>query len=234
MTGNVSWNVTDDQSWLSASPASGSGNGNFTISATANTGTTARTGTVTATGGGITRTVAVTQAGVSTGGSVTATGLVTSSSGWFSEEQVRVNNTANITALTVTISVQRTAGLNAAGQYNTVGGQITQSSSCTTTVCTYVFTLGSGQTLTPGTGRSFAAQMSGNGTVHPTAGDTFTGVRRGRWIGLQRAGLRSNYAAAARWLRARSAHPAPLAGDAPVSRRAGAAGEPGRIGARGP
>ncbi len=174
VTGNVSWTVTDDQSWLSASPTSGSGNGSFTMSATANTATTSRTGTVTVSGGGITRTVAVTQAGVSTGGSVTATGVVTSSSGWFSEEQVRVNNTANITALTVTISVQRTAGVNAAGQYNTVGGQITQSSSCTTTVCTYVYTLNSGQTLAPGNGRSFAAQMSGNGTVHPTAGDTFT------------------------------------------------------------
>jgi hypothetical protein len=179
--------VTDDQSWLSASPTSGSGNGSFTLSATANTGTTSRTGTVTVSGGGITRTVAVTQAGVSTGGSVTATGVVTSSSGWFSEEQVRVNNTANITALTVTISVQRTAGVNASGQYNTVGGQITQSSSCTTTVCTYVYTLNSGQTLTPGNGRSFAAQMSGNGTVHPTAGDTFTvtGTAGGSAFSLQ-------------------------------------------------
>ena len=174
VTGNVSWTVTDDQSWLSASPTSGSGNGSFTLSATANTGTTSRTRH----GDGERRRHhahgSVTQAGVSTGGSVTATGVVTSSSGWFSEEQVRVNNTANITALTVTISVQRTAGVNAAGQYNTVGGQITQSNSCTTTVCTYVFTLSSGQTLTPGNGRIFAAQMSGNGTVHPTAGDTFT------------------------------------------------------------
>ena len=30
-----------------------------------------------------------------------------------------------------------------------MGGQISQSNSCTTTVCTYVFTLNSGQTLTP-------------------------------------------------------------------------------------
>jgi hypothetical protein len=187
VTGNVSWTVTDDQSWLSASPTSGSGNGSFTLSATANTATTSRTGTVTVSGGGLTRTIAVTQAGVSTGGSVTASGLVTSSSGWFSEEQVRVNNTANITALTVTISVQRTAGLNAAGQYNTVGGQITQSNSCTSTVCTYVYTLNSGQTLTPGNGRAFAAQMSGNGTVHPTAGDTFTvtGTAGGSSFSLQ-------------------------------------------------
>jgi mannan endo-1,4-beta-mannosidase len=66
VTANVSWTVTDDQSWLSASPTAGSNNGSFTISTTANTGTTARTGTVTVTGGGLTRTVSVTQAGQTT------------------------------------------------------------------------------------------------------------------------------------------------------------------------
>ena len=66
VTANVSWTVTDDQTWLSASPTSGSNNGSFTVSATANTGTTSRTGTVTVTGGGLTRTVAVTQAGTTT------------------------------------------------------------------------------------------------------------------------------------------------------------------------
>jgi len=189
VTANVSWAVSDNQTWISTSATGGSGNGSFTVSASANTGSAARTGTVTVSGGGITRTIAVSQAGQSSGGSVTATGTVTSSSGWFSEEQVRVNNTANITALTVTITVQRTSGVNASGQYNTVGGQITQSSSCTSTVCTYVYTLNSGQTLTPGTGRTFAAQMSGNGTVHPTSGDTFTvtGTSGGAAFSLQGA-----------------------------------------------
>jgi len=189
VTANVSWTVSDNQTWISTSATGGSGNGSFTVSASANTGSAARTGTVTVSGGGITRTIAVSQAGQSSGGSVTATGTVTSSSGWFSEEQVRVNNTANITALTVTITVRRTSGVNASGQYNTVGGQITQSSSCTSTVCTYVYTLNSGQTLTPGTGRTFAAQMSGNGTVHPTSGDTFTvtGTSGGAAFSLQGA-----------------------------------------------
>ena len=67
-----------------------------------------------------------------------------------------------------------TTGVSASGQYNTVGGQITQSTSSTASAITYVFTLGSGQTLTPGTGRAFAVQMSGTGTVHPSAGDTYT------------------------------------------------------------
>ena len=63
VTANVSWTVSDDQSWLSASPASGSNNGSFTVSTTANTASASRSGTVTVTGGGITRSISVTQAG---------------------------------------------------------------------------------------------------------------------------------------------------------------------------
>jgi pectate lyase len=63
VTANVSWTAVDDQSWLSVAPASGSNNGSITVSATANTGTTSRSGVVTVSGGGITRTVAVVQAG---------------------------------------------------------------------------------------------------------------------------------------------------------------------------
>jgi hypothetical protein len=105
---------------------------------------------------------------------VTATGVVTSSSGWFSEEQLRLSNTATITALSITITVQRTTGVSAAGQYNTIGGIISQSNSSTSSAITYVFSLNSGQTLSPGTNRTFAVQMGGNGPVHPTSGDTYT------------------------------------------------------------
>ncbi|HRH23172.1 MAG TPA: BACON domain-containing carbohydrate-binding protein [Candidatus Magasanikbacteria bacterium] len=61
VTSNVSWTVSDDAPWLTVSPASGSNNGNFTISYQSNTSASARTGTVTITGGGITRTVTVNQ-----------------------------------------------------------------------------------------------------------------------------------------------------------------------------
>jgi hypothetical protein len=70
--------------------------------------------------------------------------------------------------------VQRTAGISYSGQYNTVGGQVQQSNASTSTAVTYQFTLASGQTLSPGTNRTFAAQTSGTGTSHPTAGDTYT------------------------------------------------------------
>jgi hypothetical protein len=187
VTSNVGWSVTDNQAWISVTPGSGANNGTIAVSVTANSGTASRSGTVTVSGGGLSRTIAVTQAGQSTGGSVTALGVVTSNSPWFVEEQLQLSNTTTITALSVTITVQRTTGINASGQYNTIGGQITQSRSCTTSACTYVFTLNSGQTLSNGSGRVFAAQMSGNGTAHPSAGDTYTvtGTAGGQPINLQ-------------------------------------------------
>jgi hypothetical protein len=61
VTSNTSWNVSDDRSWITTSGSSGSGNGSFTVSATANTGA-ARSGTVTVVGGTVTRTISVSQA----------------------------------------------------------------------------------------------------------------------------------------------------------------------------
>jgi mannan endo-1,4-beta-mannosidase len=183
VTANTSWTVTDDQSWLSVSSTSGVNNGTLTVSASANTSTASRSGTVTISGGGISRTIAVAQAGeASPTGSVTATGVVTNSSGWFTEEQLRLSNTANLTALSIIITVQRTTGVSASGQYNTIGGTISQSNSSTATAITYVFALGSGQSLTLGTNRTFAVQMGGNGAAHPSTGDTYsvTGIAGGQ------------------------------------------------------
>jgi cellulose 1,4-beta-cellobiosidase len=107
-------------------------------------------------------------------GGVTATPTVTANSPWFNEQQVRIANTAPITALSITVVVQRTTGVSHSGQYNTVGGQIQQSNSSTTSAITYQFTLAAGQTLSPATSRTFAVQTQGTGTVHPTTGDTYT------------------------------------------------------------
>jgi hypothetical protein len=158
------------------SPAAGANNGSITVSATANTATASRSGVVTVAGGSLSRTVAVTQSGASTGGNdgVTVSRAVTSSGAWFNEEQVIVANTAPVTALSVTIIVQRTAGVSYSGMWNNVGGPVAQTNSSTAAAITYQFTLAAGQTLTPATNRQFAAQASGSGTVHPTTGDTYT------------------------------------------------------------
>ena len=108
-----------------------------------------------------------------TTGTVTVTRVVSVTSPWFNEQQVRVSNTTSLTALSITIVVQRTSGISFNGQYNTVGGQIQQSNSSSSSTVTYQFTLASGQTLGPGTNRTFAAQTRGTGTAHPTSGDTY-------------------------------------------------------------
>jgi hypothetical protein len=105
-------------------------------------------------------------------GGVTVTPVIASASGWYNEQQLRIANTAPITALSATIVVQRTAGISYSGMYNTAG--LTQANSSTATAVTYTFTQPSGQTLGASTSRTFAAQMGGTGTAHPTSGDTWT------------------------------------------------------------
>ena len=143
-------------------------------SSTATLGPT--TVTLTGTSGSLvhTATLALTvgNGGGGTGG-VTLTPMVTASGQWFNEEQLRLGNTASLTALSITIVVQRTTGVSFSGQYNTIGGPILQSNTSTASTVTYQFNLAAGQTLGVGNW-TFAVQASGGGTVHPTAGDTYT------------------------------------------------------------
>jgi len=148
---------------------------NFTASSAATLGST--NVTITATGGGLTRTavIALTVSGGGGTGGVTITPAINANSPWFNEEVIRLNNPGTtITALSVTIVIQRTTGVGFNGQYNTVGGQILQSNTVTAATITYQFNLAAGQTLGMGTNRTFAAQTSGAGTIHPTSGDTYT------------------------------------------------------------
>jgi fibronectin type 3 domain-containing protein len=107
-------------------------------------------------------------------GGVTVTKAVAANGPWFNELQVRLGNTSPITAMTVTVVVQRTTGVSYSGQYNTVGGQLTQANASTAGTVTYTWTLNSGQTLGASTSRTLAAQFGGTGSVHPVTGDTWT------------------------------------------------------------
>jgi len=107
-------------------------------------------------------------------GGVTVTPVINSSGPWFNDQAILLSNTGNLTALSITIVVQRTTGISHQGQYNTVGSQILQSNASTASTVTYTFTLATGQTLGVGNNRMFAAQTSGTGTVHPFSGDTYT------------------------------------------------------------
>ena len=106
-------------------------------------------------------------------GGVSVTRVVPQSSPWFSELQIRLANTQPITAMTLTINVQRTTGVTHSGQYNTVGGQITQSATASASPIVYTWTLNPGQQLGAASMRTFAAQIGGNGTTHPVTGDTW-------------------------------------------------------------
>jgi endo-1,4-beta-xylanase len=161
----------------SFSPAATTGTSTvLTMCAAATAPTGASTLIVSGAGGGLTRTapVGLTVTSATQTGAVTVTPVVAASGPWFNEAQVRITSTANLTALGVTITVQRTPGVSFSSQYNTVGSQITQSNTTTSTAITYQFTLAAGQTLGPATNRVFAAQAGGTGTVHPTSGDTYT------------------------------------------------------------
>jgi hypothetical protein len=133
---------------------------------------------VTGTGGGLSRTTPInlTVNGVMAGnGGVTITPAINANSPYYNEEAVRMDNTNPVANLSVTIVIQRTPGVGFNGMYNTIGGQVQQSSTSNTDPAkiTYQFTLASGQTIGVGTNRTFAAQAGGAGTAHPTAGDTW-------------------------------------------------------------
>jgi endoglucanase len=179
-TGSVGFTASGLPAGVSATfaPVSSTGAGTTLTLAASSTATLgAAAVTVTGSGGGLSHTTTINlTVGVGGGGTggVTITPMINSSSPWFNEEAVRVSNTGAITALSVTIAIQRTGGVSFSGMYNTIGGQILQSNSSTGTTITYQFNLAPGQILNPGTNWLFSAQMSGTGMVHPTSGDTYT------------------------------------------------------------
>jgi xyloglucan-specific exo-beta-1,4-glucanase len=110
-------------------------------------------------------------------GGCLVTPVVHANTPWYNEQVIRLDNAGDvdITSLSVSITIQRSEGLNDAGQYDTVGGsQISQRRSGTATAMTYQFTLAPGQTLRPGGNFAFAAQTNGSGNMHPMSGDTYT------------------------------------------------------------
>jgi endoglucanase len=177
-TGSVAFTASGQPSGVTATfnPSSTTAASTILTLAASSTATLgAATVTVTGTGGGLTPTttiaLTVNAAGGGTGG-VTVTPVVATSSPHFNELQLRLANTAALTSISVTIVIQRTTGVSFSGMYNT-SGQFAQTNTSTTGTITYQFTLNSGQ-LAPGTNWTFAAQTSGTGTTHPTAGDTYT------------------------------------------------------------
>jgi endoglucanase len=104
---------------------------------------------------------------------VTASGVVASNSPYFGEEDVKFSNTSSITALTITITVQKTTGVSYNGMYTTFGGATTTHVDNGSTI-TYTYTLSAGQTISPSSNLLAAAQFGGTGTAHSTNGDLWS------------------------------------------------------------
>ncbi len=192
VTANVSWTITDNQTWLTVSPTSGSNNGSFTVSATANTGTAARTGTVTVTGGSLTRTIAVTQAAPTANNltvSVTTASLAAaaSSSTFTITSNVSWTVTDNQTWLTVspasgsnnaTVTISATANTAAASRTGTVtvtGGSLTRTIAVTQAGTT-------ASTLTVSASTLALAAAASSGTVSITSNVSWTVTDDQSWL----------------------------------------------------
>ena len=162
----------------SASFANGT---NVALTATAASGSTFAgwSGACTGTGG---CTVSMTQprtvtatftTGPTGNGGVTVAATTGGSPPWYFENRVSLSNTAAVTAMTITVVVQRTPGVSFNGMYNTVGSfQQANTGNSNPAAITYTWTL-SGQ-MGPGSGRLFVAQTNGTGTPHPASGDRWT------------------------------------------------------------
>jgi hypothetical protein len=98
ISSNIDWQVSKDRDWIIVSTASGSGNGEITVSATVNTSSDSRTGSVTVSSDGLTRIVTVTQEGsVSLTTSVSSLSFGNVEVGQYSEEQSYTVSGSNLT-----------------------------------------------------------------------------------------------------------------------------------------
>jgi hypothetical protein len=157
------------------SPATTTGSSTLTLAAGATAATGSATVTVTGTSGSLTKTATIplTVSAASSGGTgpVTAKGVAESNSAWFDEDDVDITSTTTITALTLTITVPAT-NVSYSSSYNTIGSQVVNSHSSGSSIV-YSYVLTAGKTIGAGS-FTFAAQMSGNGTTHNAAGDSWT------------------------------------------------------------
>lgn len=178
-SGTVAFSASELPVGLSAvfNPSStNGGNTTVTLSASSSAITGAASMIVTGTSGGATArlTVPIQVTAPSGPGTLSITPIINVNQPWYSELGLKLSNTAPITQLSITINIQKTAGVNYAGQYNTVGGQIEQSNTSSGSVISYKYNLAPGQALGVQAYRMFAAQVSGAGMPHPTSGDTFS------------------------------------------------------------
>jgi hypothetical protein len=97
---------------------------------------------------------------------------VATSKTYFIKEVVTYSNTATITAMTITITVQKTTGVSYNGAYAT-GTSVTATHADNGSTIVYTYTLNSGQSIPPDTSQ-VGAQFNLTGTAHATTGDQWS------------------------------------------------------------
>ncbi len=117
-----------------------------------------------------TTTATATPSGGSNG--VTATGTVVTATAYYAKEAVTYSNNATITAMTISITVQKTTGVSFSGAYAT-GTGVTATHVDNGSTIVYTYTLSSGHIISPDTNQ-VAAQFNLTGTIHPTANDQWS------------------------------------------------------------
>jgi type II secretion system protein G len=116
-------------------------------------------------------TTTTTTAPVSNGVTVTPS-VSPGTSAWWGENQLTITNPAPMTALSVTVNVARTTGVNGAGQYTTFwGGTIDSGQSVTASTVSYTFVANT--SIVAGSW-FLGSQYSGTGTPRVTSGDTWS------------------------------------------------------------
>jgi type II secretion system protein G len=116
-------------------------------------------------------TTTTTTAPVSNGVTVTPN-VSPGTSAWWGENQLTITNAAPMTALSVTVDVARTTGVNYAGQYTTFwGGTVNNGHSVSASSVTYTFVA---NTSIVGGSWLLGSQYSGTGTPRVTSGDTWS------------------------------------------------------------
>jgi hypothetical protein len=93
----------------------------------------------------------------------------------YGEADLRIANPSDITAMSVTVTVAQTTGVYYNGEYSDLGAdRITEGHSTTGGTITYTFDLIAGNTIAAGSSFPLVTQYNGNGTIHPTSGDTWS------------------------------------------------------------
>ncbi len=183
--GNVAFGISGLQGGVTATfaPVSSSASTQLTLAAGSSAVTGLSVMTITGTSGTLsantTLALTVTPTAVTPppvaggGGPATAAGAVGTSGQWFDQDNVALNSPTAITALTLIITVPA-GNVTLNGMYNTVGGQIVDSSTTAGGNILFTFALKAGQQLYPGN-YTFAAQLNGNGSaVHNATGDSWS------------------------------------------------------------